>query len=508
SNVVIYPDKKYYNVNKLTEDKGLNNNPNYTGFEENKIVEPMEVRYKSSGEVWVDLCNANGNAYAIDTKSSDEPKDNVKNGHIWLDTSVTPPSLKRYSEPTKMWVSITSTYIRISSAGLGKVFEVNDSVKISGIEDETVQNLNNSTVIVHAKGDNYIVFAGFRDSAERFIQTTPIKAERLVPHMDFVCESGNRIWGCRYGENINGDTVNEIYASKLGDFKNWEYFQGTATDSYMASVGADGEFTGAISYLGRPMFFKQNCLYTVYGNYPATYQIQLTECRGVQIGCHNSLVVIDGTLYYKALGGVCAYNGSLPVEVGSALGEQGKKYYEACAGEYRHKYYIGLTEKDDNDKEVSYLFVYDTEKNMWHKEDQYNGGEFCYCTSGDVDGLYYIANGRVETVIGQPWHDKLEENIDWFAETGILGTSSPDKKYISKISIRFSVDLGTRIRVFAEYDSSGAWEQLAVFTGTRLGAFTLPFKPRRCDHLRLRIEGNGAAKIYSISKTMEDGGEI
>jgi hypothetical protein len=380
-------------------------------------------------------------------------------------------------------------------------------VKISGITEKSLKSLN-TTTIIQAKGDDYIVVIGILDNAAGYTQTDAIEVKRLVPYMDFVCESGNRIWGCRYGKNINEKTVNEIYASKLGDFKNWESFQGTSTDSYIASVGADGEFTGAISYQGRPMFFKQNCLYTVYGNYPASYQIQLTECRGVQIGCDDSLVVIDGTLYYKALGGVCAYNGSLPVEIGSALGEQGKKYHKACAGEYRHKYYIGLNETDDNDKTASYLFVYDTEKNMWHKEDQYNGREFCYCSSGDVDGLYYIANGRVESVIGQPWHDKLEENIDWFAETGVLGCSSPDKKYISKISIRFSVDLGTRIRVFAEYDSSGSWEQLAVFTGTRLGAFTLPFKPRRCDHLRLRIEGNGAAKIYSISKTMEDGGEF
>ena len=74
--------------------------------------------------------------------------------------------------------------------------------------------------------------------------------------MDFVIESGNRLWGCRYGKALNGETVNEIYASKLGDFRNWYCFAGISTDSYTASVGTDGAFTGAVTYMGRPIFFK------------------------------------------------------------------------------------------------------------------------------------------------------------------------------------------------------------------------------------------------------------
>jgi hypothetical protein len=405
---------------------------------------------------------------------------------------------------------------------IGNKFEVYDGVRISGVVDSMLSDLNN-TMVIQAKGidvkkfynseetyvEGYIVVIGHMDSYEAYNylvegetrKAMPIKLERIVPEMDFVVESNNRLWGCRYGLNRDGDFVNEIYASKLGDFKSWECYQNISVSSYVASVGTDGVFTGAVSYLGQPLFFKQDCLYTVYGSYPATYQVKLTECRGVQKGCHDSLVVIDGTLYYKALGGVCAYTGSLPVEIGSALGEVGKRYYGANAGAYRHKYYINLKGEQGG------LFVYDTEKGMWHKEDGC-GEAFCYCSSGETDQLYYIEGDKVKTVIGEADMTDDEKDIHWFAETGILGCDSPDKKYISKISIRFSVDLGTRIRVFAEYDSSGAWEQLAVFTGSRLGVFTLPFKPRRCDHLRLKIEGNGAAKIYSISKTMEYGGEV
>ena len=54
----------------------------------------------------------------------------------------------------------------------------------------------------------------------------------------------------------DGKAVNEIYASKLGDFKNWNCYAGRSTDSYVATRGSDGPFTGAADYLGSPLFFR------------------------------------------------------------------------------------------------------------------------------------------------------------------------------------------------------------------------------------------------------------
>ena len=48
---------------------------------------------------------------------------------------------------------------------------------------------------------------------------------KIIPAMDYVIECGNRLWGCRYGQNNNGEFVNEIYASALGDFKTWYKFE-------------------------------------------------------------------------------------------------------------------------------------------------------------------------------------------------------------------------------------------------------------------------------------------
>jgi hypothetical protein len=32
--------------------------------------------------------------------------------------------------------------------------------------------------------------------------------------------------------------------------------------------------------------------------------------------------------------------------------------------------------------------------------------------------------------------------------------------------------------------------------------------PARCDHMRLRLEGVGGCKVYSITKTMENAEEV
>jgi hypothetical protein len=320
-----------------------------------------------------------------------------------------------------------------------------------------------------------------------------------MPNMDFVIESGNRLWGCRYGVALNGEVVNEIYASKLGDFKNWHCYAGISTDSYAATVGTDGQFTGAVTHLGYPLFFKENCVHKVYGNFPANYQIQTTTCRGVQHGSSGSLAIVNETLFYKSAKAVCAYDGSLPVEISSALGED--VYYNAVAGALGNKYYISMS--DGNYQ--SHLFVFDTVKGMWHREDETKALSFC-TSRGE---LYYIdsADKKIKTVMGSfPSEDK--KSIEWMAETGVIGTDHPDKKYISRIDVRLLLDVNSEVHFSIQYDSIGEWIPLYTMRGTSLRSFTVPIRPRRCDHLRLRIEGKGDAKIYSIAKTTEQGSAV
>jgi hypothetical protein len=478
--VIIMPDKKYVDTENFATQTQFN----------------IEEENTTTGQTTFTLCKLDGTEYKDATVSNTEPSD-PQNLDLWIDTSTTPNSLKQYAATTELWTSIATTYIKISSTGIGVGIAEGDGVAISGITDTSLADLNN-TMVVWARGDDYIVVVGMLKELKTQAVNKPITVTRKMPNMDFIIESGNRLWGCRYGVALNGEVVNEIYASKLGDFKNWNSFAGISTDSYVASVGTDGQFTGAITYLGYPIFFKENHMHKVYGNYPANYQVQTTACRGVQKYCSKSLAIVNETLYYKARSGVCAYDGSLPTEISSAFGDI--SYSNAVAGALGNKYYISMMDEE----EIYHLFVYDTAKGMWHREDNTHALQFC-ANRGD---LYYIDDSDkwIKSVKGSGTTEKLP--IKWEAVTGIIGTNSPDKKYISRLDVRLLLNPGSTVTFYAEYDSSEVWEHLHTMVGTTLRTFPVPIRPKRCDHLRLRIVGQGDAKIYSICKTIEQGSDV
>ena len=502
--VIIMPDKVWVNtVPKKTDT-----------YEWGKIEARLTI---NSGEVSYKLCNLDEEEYSVsDGNIRETAPDNPTDKLLWIDTSSIPHTLKQYSTSQKQWVAIPTTYIKITlptSTDLTTLFSDGDGITISGISVVALADLMNmNTPIVARKvGKNYIIVTGILDKAEiQDASLSNIEVTRTMPEMDFIVESNNRLWGCRYGVDFKGDIVNEIYASKLGDFKNWHCFDGISTDSYVASLGTDGQFTGAINYLGYPLFFKENHIHKVYGNYPANFQIQATACRGVQKGCAKSLAIVNETLYYKSRSAVCAYDGSLPVEMSSALGDM--TYEDAVAGVLGNKYYISLRDVNETDESKKYhLFVYDSLRGMWHREDNTQAVEYC----NSRGNLYYIdyQDKKIKAV------REIDKNLDpelaseatpikWKAVTGLIGTDSPDKKYISRLIVRLSLEVGTRVYCHVEYDSSGSWEHLFSMSGTSLRTFSIPIRPKRCDHLRLKIEGEGEAKIYSICKTIEQGSDI
>ena len=475
--VIIMPDKKYINTLDLTDWGSI------------------EATFSTTTDVSFTLCNISGDTYGEAAVSETAPV-NPENMDLWIDTSSTPHTLKQYSATSSIWVSIATTYIKITATGIGKAFNQYDGVTISGVLAEELQDLN-ASIVIWAKDDDYIVVPGIADHV--FTQAAiagAVTVERKMPLMDFVTECNNRLWGCRYGIEDNGQVVNEIYASKLGDFKNWNCFMGISTDSWVGSLGTDGQFTGAITHMGFPVFFKENCLHKVYISSAGAHQIQDTACRGVEKGSHRSLAIVNETLFYKARSGVCAYDGALPTEVSYVLGNE--VYQDAVGGANGNKYYISMK----NLQGEYLLFVYDTAKNMWHKEDELQVDAFCSCRGE----MYAVSKGKIITLLGSGTQDT--NPVEWMAETGEIGISSPDMKYISRLNVRMAMDIGAEVSFYAQYDFSEEWEPLFSMRGTNLRSFSIPIRPKRCDNMKLRMEGVGMVKIYSITKTIEQGSDI
>ena len=78
--------------------------------------------------------------------------------------------------------------------------------------------------------------------------------------------------------------------------------------------------------------------------------------------------------------------------------------------------------------------------------------------------------------------------------------------YVDYATLARSFDAVLNNEIYSAGWQCGEWEQVYVKTGDKLSSTTVPLRPKRSDHLRLKIVGVGHAEIYSITKTITSGG--
>ncbi len=473
--LLIWPDKAYLNTQNLA-DKGS-----------------MDAAVTVTGTVTVELAKSDGTGYGSFFTGA-EPG-SPANGTLWMDTSNPDvPVLKEWSESSAMWVEIPTTYLRISGANVGKPFAQYDGVTVSGLTGDA-ETFNGSHVI-YARDDDWIVVTGIMTTGA-LTQSGGLKVERKAPDMDYVTECDNRIWGCKYGL-VNGKPVNEIYASKLGDFKNWSCYMGLATDSYAAGRGSDGVFTGACTYQGHPLFFREECIEKVFPSATGAHQIVTVECRGLQEGCWRSLAIENETLFYKNRHGVCAYTGAMPYSVSDALGHD--YFADARAGAAGGMYYISMRNTLDD---TWHFFTYDIAKGIWNREDDTVAMMF----TQNLGRIYYVDEtdgGKVKRYYSQS-ESAEDRAIDWSVTSNVIGLNLAENQYVSRFVIR--CETRGQVHLEVRYDEDGLWTDKGTYEGSGLGSFVLPVTPKRCDHLRYRLSGNRPVKIYSVTKYVEQGSD-
>lgn len=482
--ICIFPDKLYYNTA----------NPDDYGS--------MEANWSYTGDVTYQMCNSDGEVYPEATKGPSEPSA-PEDEALWIDT--TEGTLKQWSVAYSSWNVIETVYTKVTFSTQGQlpaVFKEYDGVNLSGTDFD---DLNGSKILYGIGGsseqnntvNDYIVVIGIMEN--EYTQTgAAISISREVPDMDFVCECQNRLWGCFYG-NDGERNVNELYCCALGDFKNWEQYLGLSTDSWRASVGSDGVWTGAVNYLGNPVFFKENRIHTISVSSSGAHVVSDTPARGVQQGSHKSLEVVNETLFYKSRSDICAYQGGFPESVSAKLGDE--RYYDAVGGSFGQKYYISMR----NGKGEWNLFVYDISRGLWIREDDLKVTQFARMD----DELFALVNNSIYALNGTL--GTKESTVKWKAETGILHYEQPGKKYISRFNIRLYMNPTSDLIMYIEYDSSGVWEfacSLKIDNARPAGTVNVPIRPRRCDHLRIKFVGEGDAKIFSIARILEKGSDV
>lgn len=485
SYILIYPANVYINVNDPTD----------VGTMTDTFIADIGT------EVTYSICNAEGDGYDHIT-ASDESPESPSNGDYWLKTSDI-QGLYIYDGTQKTWLPVATSYIRVSLNGakFADHFSEGDTVTMNTQLGEV-----NKGSTIQAIADDYFVVIGFMPTVSRTEQNTSawqFRVDRKLPYLDYVCTDKNRVWGCHYGYD-NGKFINEIYASKLGDFKNWYTYSGISTDSYAATVGAAGEWTGCISYNGYPTFFKDNAIIRVFGSMPSQYQITQSDQRGVQKGSHRSLAIVDEYLVYKSTTDICAYDGSSPVSISEALGRD-ELYYDAVGGGCLNKYRVVM----ENSKGAKIHLVYDFKTSLWMKEDNLPFKCFSATENGQLYGatptqIYGLGNtdniAFTNKEVGEEW-------VEWFAQSGEIGFEYPDYKYVSRITLRAFVPSHSELQLQISYDDR-PFETVGTIRGdSSIATQSIAFAPFRCDHYRIKLSGHGDVRIYTMATTFDTGAE-
>ena len=437
------------------------------------------------------------------------------------DDSITLPSGHNFKYDDAITISGTLKYT--PSGGTASTMPITVSCIIEDVVD------TNTIVLPH---ETFIEMTGEGATGVKLAADTVIS--KSTPNLDHVIEWNNRLWGASNEDNT-------IYASKLGDPSNWQYYQGTSMDSYYAQQGTDGDWTGVALYSNHLIFFKENSMCRIYGSAPSNYQVMNSEIFGVEPGSRQSVVTINDTVFYKSKIGIMAYSGAIPYCISDGFNVE---FRDVIAGTEKRKYYASIHVKGGGYE----LMVFDTEKGLWHKEDDLR---FRSCaTIGNR--LYYVHYQDdllvcSENVICSEWllcgngstagdvgiinpltaYEDIN-NMKWMAVFGPFDEYIEEHKIYSKLALRIKSLLGSDNNILEENDdvietdvgetlildrtvkvyisiNEGDWELVEVYDPPRTKGDFIPIIPRRCDRYSIKLEGEGACEIKTLTRRVRQG---
>ncbi len=312
---------------------------------------------------------------------------------------------------------------------------------------------------------------------------------RTMPDMDFMFEHGNRLWGAK---------GKEIFASKLGDPRNWNCYEELSTDSWYLKTQSKGEITGGISY-GYPRFFREESMTTVYGSIPTAFQTSETLLSGVKDGEHRSLAVTNGLLFWLSRNGMMIYSGSSAQLQDQVFGDWTLTEVLSATDATRYYCYAELAGGGGA------VFCYDTQRGLWTKE----SSRKIRCMTA-MDGVIYAldVDGQIETLNAAIGPEKPEEAFASFAEFGDFTDGHMNRKGVSRLQLRLEVSEGANVDIYIQYDSSGQWQKVRSVAEGKKRSVYLPIIPRRCDHYRIKIAGVGEWKLFSMARERYHGSEM
>ena len=302
-----------------------------------------------------------------------------------------------------------------------------------------------------------------------------------IPDLDFICEYNNRLYGCSNEDN-------SVYVSALGEpFQFFNFAGNVSTNSFAAAVGSDGKFTGCTRLGSSVLFWKEDKLHKLLGEYASEYTLYSYDIDGVQEGSHKSQQVINEVLYYLGTQGVYAYTGGLPELISDNFGQ--RRYKNGVAGHDADSYYLSV----DDEQGESHLFVYETHAGLWLREDGTRVKDFARAGRE----LYMLDNGGM---IHKLDSGKEDAGVEWMAQFTPFYETMQGRKVYSKLLIRAEIPAGAYIKPEVRFDG-GDWKSLGAVTGgkdAKNDTVAIPIPISRCGKFELRLRGKGAVTVLGM----------
>ena len=362
-------------------------------------------------------------------------------------------------------------------------FKVGDSVIFKETDVEFAGNKKGTILEIFPKSDDTGgIVVQFEEEREVSVSGSyPTTIETYVPYLDYICEKNNRLCGCSNKDNT-------IYVSALGEpFQLSNFIGNVSVNSFAVAVGSDGAFTGCSVLGSSVLFWKEDKLHKLLGEYASEYTLYSYDFDGVQAGSHKSQQVINETLFYLGSQGVYAYGGGIPTLISENFGQ--RRFKNGVAGRDTDSYYLSAEDKNGN----PHLFVYETTSGLWLREDDLRAKDFARAGRD----LYVLDRGGI---IHKMDSGEADKDVEWMAYFTPFYETMQGRKTYSKLLIRAEIPQGAYIKPEVRYDG-GDWKSLPAITGgkdAKNDTVAIPIPINRCDKFELRLSGKGDVAILGM----------
>ncbi|MBR4304213.1 MAG: hypothetical protein IKT81_02655 [Clostridia bacterium] len=311
--------------------------------------------------------------------------------------------------------------------------------------------------------------------AQTYSLSGTITVKKPLPDLDYICESGNRLWGVSAAEN-------RVYASRAGQVDSFYDTEGK-DGAWSMSFGSEDRFTAICAFGGGVCCFKETKLHKILGTTRSQFSVNDYSIEGVQQGCEKSLQIWGDTLYYKGVHGVYAYSGASPKLISRQLGST--PLLKACAGTDGRIYYLSGVSGGEGVR-----YAYDLLHKIWLKEAAEQTHAFA-CADGEI---YMLCSGGVYKT---GTSDKTE--TEFAVEFAPITEDTLAKKSYQKLLLRLQMAKNSCLHVYLKCDG-GEMYQVYTHVASCDTVITVPIRPHRCDSFTIRLEGKGDIKLTGMQR--------